>query len=90
MKSESLMHQLAEASSTWISSIELGAGIYLLEGRTHMAGHSSPAEQSLLERGALLVASVRFDREPHERYHAQHSIRMLRAQEAVACFGQHA
>jgi hypothetical protein len=83
MKSESTTHQLAEASSSWISSIELGAGIYLLDGRTHMAGHSSPAERALLERGAMLVASVRFDRDPHERYHDAHSVRLLEAEEAI-------
>jgi len=65
------------AGSSWISSVELGAGIFLLNGRTHLAGHSSPAERMLLDRGALLVASVRFDRDPDERYRADHTVRLI-------------
>jgi hypothetical protein len=88
MKPESsTVYQLPVAGSSWISSVELGAGIFFLHGRTHVAGHSSPAEHWLLERGALLVASIRFDREPHETYRPGHGLRGLGPREALQRFG---
>lgn len=86
MKPEVQHLEAAFADSSWISSVELGAGIFLLDGRTHLAGHSSPAARSLVARGALLVASVRFDRCEHESYHAARSIRLLPPRGAAAVF----
>ena len=37
------------------------AGVFLLEGRYHVAGHRSRAERRLLERGAMLVAGLVFE-----------------------------
>ncbi|HWK88911.1 MAG TPA: hypothetical protein VNP72_02925 [Longimicrobium sp.] len=37
------------------------AGLYLVDGRLHMAARESVAEQRLLAGGALLVANARFD-----------------------------
>jgi hypothetical protein len=86
MKPESQNHEQPIAESAWISSVELGAGIYFLEGRTHMAGHSTPAERSLLARGALLVASIRFDRAAHEAFLPGHPLRELDVREALNRF----
>ena len=36
------------------------AGVYLLDGTWHLAAHDSLAEDRLLERGALLVATLTF------------------------------
>lgn len=36
------------------------AGIYLLGGRWHLAAHDSLAESSLIDAGALLVATLTF------------------------------
>ena len=36
------------------------AGIYLLAGEWHLAVHDSLAEQTLIEAGALLVATLSF------------------------------
>jgi hypothetical protein len=36
------------------------AGIYMLDGRWHMAAHDSLAELHLVQRGALLVATLTF------------------------------
>ena len=36
------------------------AGIYLLDGCWHLAAHESAAELQLVERGALLVATLTF------------------------------
>ena len=43
------------------------AGVFLLEGRFHVAGHASLAERRLLDRGALLVATLSFDPVDGER-----------------------
>ncbi len=37
------------------------AGVFLLEGRFHVANHGGRAERALLDRGALLVATLAFD-----------------------------
>lgn len=36
------------------------AGVYLLDGAWHLAAHDSPAEEKLIARGALLVATLTF------------------------------
>jgi hypothetical protein len=86
MKPESVDFESPIAGSAWITSVELGAGIYFLEGRTHVAGYSTPAERALLERGALLVASIRFDRELLESSRAGHTVQTLGTFEAVRAF----
>lgn len=42
------------------------AGIFLLEGRYHVAAHTSPFERRLRERGALHVANLFFEPDPRE------------------------
>jgi hypothetical protein len=37
------------------------AGIFLLAGEYHVAAYTSRAEARLVERGALLIATIRFD-----------------------------
>lgn len=37
------------------------AGIFLLAGEYHVAAYTSRAEARLVERGALLIATLRFD-----------------------------
>jgi hypothetical protein len=86
MKRDKPDYHLPIAGSAWSSSVELGAGIYFLEGRTHVAGHSSAAERALLERGAFLIASLRFDREILERSHASRSVPVLDVREAMYRF----
>jgi|GEM_PF-3913934 len=45
----------------------LRAGIFLLEGRYHVAAHSSPFGRRLVERGALHVANLVVDPTPAEQ-----------------------
>jgi hypothetical protein len=45
----------------------LRAGIFLLDGRYHVAAHTSPFERRLRERGALHVADLVVDPDPAER-----------------------
>jgi hypothetical protein len=51
----------------WTAGVGQPAGMYWLDGRVVMAAHESVAEQRLLLRGALLVATLRFDPDPLER-----------------------
>jgi hypothetical protein len=37
------------------------AGVFLLDGEYHVAAYTSRAERRLVDRGALLIASVTFD-----------------------------
>ena len=45
------------------------AGIFWLDGRCVMAAHDTIAEARLLEIGAILVGTLRFDPEPLESVH---------------------
>jgi hypothetical protein len=74
------------AGSAWITSVEQGAGIYFLEGRTHVAGHDTPAERTLQARGALLVALIRFDRDLHESALLDRVVEPLGAYQAARKF----
>lgn len=74
------------AGSAWITSVDQGAGIYFLEGRTHVAGHDTPAERALRARGALLVALIRFDRAWVETMILGRRVQRLEAREAARKF----
>ncbi len=87
MKPDSPKYELPVPGSAWATKVELGAGIYFLEGRTYVAGHSSPAEQRLLERGAFLLASLRFERELLEGSHPDCTVQPLDTRQAVMHFG---
>jgi len=54
----------------WTAGVGRPAGIYWLAGKSVIAGHGTAAEQHLLDRGAVLIATVRFDADPLERSHA--------------------
>ncbi|HEX8692767.1 MAG TPA: hypothetical protein VF746_10125 [Longimicrobium sp.] len=50
----------------WRDGVLPSAGLYLLDGAYHAAVYGTAEEQRLFERGALLVAGVRFDGLPME------------------------
>jgi hypothetical protein len=50
----------------WTSGVGEPAGVYWLEGRSRIAAHDSAAEARLLEQGAILVATLLFERDPRE------------------------
>lgn len=52
----------------------LPAGLFLLDGRTHVAALRSPTERALLAAGALRIATVHFDPDPHERSHPDRAV----------------
>lgn len=53
----------------WTAGVGQPAGIYWLEGRSVIAGHGTRAESRLLDLGAILIATLRFDPDPLERSH---------------------
>jgi hypothetical protein len=61
----------------WSRGGDRAAGIFLLEGRCHIAAYESSAARSLVERGALHVAGVRFDADPYERSHGNRRVRAV-------------
>ena len=86
MKSDSTRHEDQVVSFAWTGGCGGGAGVFLLEGRCHVAAHRSHAERQLVERGALLVATLRFDRDPAEGSHPERAVRTLPSREAAARF----
>lgn len=53
----------------WTAGVGQPAGIFWLGGRCVMAAHDTAAEQRLLELGAILVGTLRFDADPLETVH---------------------
>jgi hypothetical protein len=53
----------------WTAGVGRPAGIYWLDGKSLIAAHGSPAEEYLVELGAVLVATLCFDGDPLERSH---------------------
>jgi hypothetical protein len=51
----------------WRQGVLPNAGIWLADGGYHVAIYGSPAQEALMERGALLVASLVFDGSHAER-----------------------
>lgn len=51
----------------WRQSTLPRAGIWLVDGRYEVAMYGSAAEETLRDRGAILVAGVAFDRDHGER-----------------------
>jgi hypothetical protein len=45
----------------WTAGLGQPAGVYWLAGRSLIAAHDTVAEQRLLEQGAILIATLRFD-----------------------------
>jgi hypothetical protein len=84
VKYESPKYHIPRAARAWNEGVERhGAGIFFLDGACHFAARRSTAEQELLERGALLIGSVRFDTAPHEASHAGRAVHPLTAREAA-------
>lgn len=61
--------QYVDLSASYADERGVGAraGVFLLDGCFHVANHASRAEHRLLARGALLVATLSFDRDDGER-----------------------
>jgi hypothetical protein len=66
----------------WTAGAGQPAGVYWLDGSTVMAAHGTLAEWHLLRRGAVLVATLRFDPDPLERSHAGRTVERMSAARA--------
>ena len=49
----------------WTAGIGRPTGIYWLDGDSVFAVHGSRAEERVLELGGILIATLRFDRDPY-------------------------
>ncbi len=83
MKFDSPDYEFPIAGSAWTNRVELGAGIYYLDGSTHVAGHGSAVEHDLVQRGALLIARLHFDQNPYEGRQLGRTVRPLSVREAA-------
>jgi hypothetical protein len=68
----------------WTAGVGCPAGVYWLDGRSVIAAHESEAESALLERGAILVATLRFDRDPLESLHHGRTVERVSARAAAS------
>lgn len=70
----------------WTQGALPSAGVYYLAGDCHIVARHGEAARELEERGALLVALVRFDGRSAEDAAPSHPVRPLDLTEAVARF----
>lgn len=61
MKSIKLEYEDQSSALVWAEGVGGRAGIFLLDGRCHVATERSPAERRLRESGAIHVATLTFD-----------------------------
>lgn len=63
IRREKAEYELPVEGVRWTRGAGHPAGLFLLDGRCHMVALGSPAEEVLVERGAIHFASVTFDRQ---------------------------
>ncbi|MBR9989004.1 MAG: hypothetical protein KFH98_04565 [Gemmatimonadetes bacterium] len=66
----------------WTAGVGRPAGIFWLGGRCVMAAHETAAEDRLLELGAVLVGTLRFDADPLESMHRTGRVDRMAAERA--------
>lgn len=72
-----------EDEINWTAGPGRAAGVYWLDGHSVIAAHDSPAEDHLVSRGAVLVATLLFEPDPRERVHRSGSVRRVSAAAAA-------
>jgi hypothetical protein len=87
MSYEKPEYELPIAGVAWTRGAGHPAGVYLLRGRCYFVALDSPAERVLVEKGALHMASVRFDPDPLEKPHANRSVRLVEPAAAARWLG---
>jgi hypothetical protein len=70
----------------WTAGVGRPAGVYWLEGRSLIAAHDSAAEQRLLEEGAILIATLRFEAAPLETVRREGRVERVGAAAASSAF----
>ena len=66
----------------WTAGVGRPAGIFWLGDRCVMAAHGTAAEDRLLEQGAILVGTLRFDMDPLETVHRSGHVERMNATQA--------
>lgn len=66
----------------WTAGVGRPAGIFWLGGRCVMAAHDTAAEDRLLQLGAVLVGTLRFDADPLETVHRKGTVERIDASRA--------
>jgi hypothetical protein len=74
-------HMLEVRDFEWSVGIGHPAGIYWLGGRSVIAALGSPAEQRLLDQGAVPIATLIFERDPHDGTRSGHVVDRLSMRE---------
>jgi hypothetical protein len=64
---------------SWTAGCGAPAGIYWLGGRSIIAAHGSSAEGHLIELGAILMATLRFDGPAYDCSHAGRRVQRVQA-----------
>jgi hypothetical protein len=70
----------------WTAGLGQPAGVYWLAGRSVIAAHDTVAEQYLLDQGAILIATLRFDADPLETVRRTGCVERLAARAAGSAF----
>jgi hypothetical protein len=74
-------HILEVRDFEWSGGIGQPAGIFWMNGRSVIAPLGGPAEQRLLDQGAVPVATLIFTPDPLEATHPGHIVERLSARE---------
>ncbi|HSJ08824.1 MAG TPA: hypothetical protein VK928_02895 [Longimicrobiales bacterium] len=72
-----------EDDINWTAGVGRPAGVYWIDGRSVIAAHGSPAEDHLVDQGAVLVATLLFEPDPRERVHRRGRVERVRAADAA-------
>lgn len=75
-----------EDDINWTAGVGRPAGVYWMDGRTVIATHDTAAEERLLQQGAILVATLRFDRDPLETVQRGRRVERCSAQHMSQAF----
>jgi hypothetical protein len=70
----------------WTAGVGQPAGVYWLDGEIRMAAHESAAERYLLRRGAILAATLRFDRDPLDGVYRGGAVGRVASADAIDAF----
>jgi hypothetical protein len=81
---DEIEHELQEHQD-W-NMVGRPAGVYWLEGQSVIVSHESRAEARLLQRGAILIATLRFDADPLEAGHSGRTVHRIPARRASSEF----
>jgi hypothetical protein len=67
----------------WTQGVGRPAGVYWFGGRSVIVAHDSPGEARLVAEGAVLIATLRFDRDPVETVHRTGAVERICARRAT-------